>query len=361
MILAKGRMAPIELLKLQAAGKLPAPFPRAIVRRELQQIESRPRLHLVRQRNAGSVAIWVADNAENYLVGMNAAVTKVVDDIDVESNNCYYPVTLKIDGSQNIWVACETDTAFTASSAQEYSSKGTFLKAYDAACPAPVSECESFFAESEDEAFDSRHVFLGISYYELETSSGTTTGSGFEWWPAKSPSATPTMIALPYGDPVESVYYLDLDPSGNIWFEYAGYNSNDRIGYGLAEITNPTKDPQMVSILPVGSIIDGGGVDVSDQGKVLNVDDWGEHLTKQYKLPLSPGGSPFNILGPTVLNRWGFGEPLAGGFNKGETRLVYADLYNWLDLGVVATNKWSTKQNIGIIQPASAAYTPSDR
>ncbi len=355
-----GGMTALRFLKLQAAGKLPAPVPPAVIQRQLERLESRPRPRL-EVHDTGSVAIWATDTPDNYLVGLDATAKKVVADIDVLSNNCYFPVTVKIDGSQDIWVACDTDADFTESLALEYNSKGRLLKTYEAACPAPASACESFFAESDDEAADSRHFFLGLSYYELETSSGTTTGSGFEWWPANSPSATPTLIALPYNDPVESVYYMDVDKSGNIWFDYAGNAGDGRFGYGLAEITNPTKDPKFIPILTPGAIIDGGGVDVSSHGKVLNVTDEGERLTKQYKLPLAASGSPFNILGPTRLNRWGFGEPVTGGFNKTETKLVFADLYNWLDLGVVATNKWAAKQNTGIIQPEGAAYTPSDR
>jgi hypothetical protein len=358
---ARAHMTPLQFLELQAAGKLPAPVPPAIVRRQLELLASRPRPSLNFGRKTAGVAIWVTDTADNYLVGLDATVKKMVADINVEANNCYFPSTVKVDGSQNIWVACDTNDDFTGSLVQEYGSQGSLLETYNAACPAPVSACESFFAESDDEATDSRHVFLGLSYYTLETSSGTTTGSGFEWWPAKSPSATPTLIALPYKDPVESVYYMDLDTSGNIWFDYAGVTSLGQVGYGLAEITSPTKNPTFVSILPIGSIIDGGGVNVSDHGKVLNVTDLGERLTKQYKLPLAPSGSPFNILGPTRVNRWGFGEPVTGGFNKSETKLVFADLYNWLDVGTVSTNKWSTKQNTSIIQPEGAAYTPSDR
>ncbi len=355
-VLLKGHVTPLKVLKLQAAGKLPAPVPLAVVRRQLEQFEERPRHRLHLPHDVGSVALWATTFLlGGTLIGLDTGAKKIVAAIDEGSSGCSLPTTVKIDSSQNIWSSCEIDN-----NVQEYSKDGVLEKTYDGGCPAPVSECEEYFSASFDESANSSDVFAGVALDEIETTSGTTIGTGFEWWPASTPSATPTLIALPYDDPVEEVNFMDLDTSGNIWFDYYGC-SGSSCGYGLAEITKPTKDPKMVSILPIGSIEEAGGVYIGDHGKVLNVTDQETRITKQYKLPLSPSGKPFNKLGPTPADAIGFGDPVSGGFNKAETNLVFGDGYGWLDLGRVADNKWKVVQNINFWLPEGAGYTPSDR
>jgi hypothetical protein len=354
-ILLKKRPTPLEVLKLQAAGKLPAAVPLAVVRRQLEQFEHPSHHRLRLPHDAGSVAMWATTYLDGgTLIGLNATGKKLVAAID-EGDVCSLPTTVKVDGSRNVWSSCLIDNDVA-----EFSKAGVLKKRYDGGCPAPVSACEAFVGESFDESANSQDVFSALAFYELETSSGTTTGGGFEWWPASSPSATPTLIALPSDDPVQEVEYMDLDTSGNIWFDYYGC-SGTSCGYGLAEITKPTKEPTMVSILPVGSIEEAGGVYVSDHGKVLNVTDQETRITEQYKLPLAPSGKPFNKLGPTRADALGLGDPVSGGFNQTETKLAFGDADGWLDLGNVAANTWKDVQNISFWLPEGAAYTPSDR
>ncbi len=350
-------MTPLQLLELQAAGQLPAPVPRAAVRRQLAQFEQQRRHHLKLPHDTSSVAMWATTYLEGgTLIGLDASAKKIVAAINVGNAGCSLPTTVKVDRSQNVWSSCGVPNA-----AQEYSKDGVLKRAYVGGCPQPVSQCAAFIGESFDESADSSDVFTGLAFYELETTSSTTTiGSGFEWWPANSPSAAPTLIALPYGDPVEEVDFMDLDKSGNIWFDYYGC-SGTSCGYGLAEITKPTKDPKMVSILPLGSIDEAGGVYIGDAGKVLNVTDQETRMTNQYELPLSPSGKPFNTLGPTRADALGLGDPVSGGFNQAETKLAFGDADGWLDLGKVPANTWKDVQNISFWLPEGADYTPSDR
>ncbi len=361
--LPKGRITPLKLLKLQAAGVLPGPVPRAVLERQLKLVQGSARPRLNARRASGTVSMWVTDTDYGYLVGENASGKKTITDINVEDQGCYYPITVKVDSSQNIWSSCEYNSDFDGSAVQEYSSAGALEHTYVGGCPPPVSECQYFYAYSFDESANSSDVFSALAFWEEEISSAYTYGAGFEWWPTDEPSATPTLISLGADcDPVCDVYYMDLDKHGNIWFDYDGYNSsNDTYGYGLAELKTPTTTPTMVTILPPGSIGFPGGVYVSHHGKVLNVTDQLARTTAQYKLPLSPGGSPFNTLGPTKDGELGLGDPVSGGFDQAETNLVFGDAYDWLDVGVVSTNKWKDVQNTGLLGPEGAAYTPSDR
>jgi hypothetical protein len=251
--LVKGRITPDELFKLQAEGKLPGPVPLRVLKLQYAGMRghTRPRFH---GDQHGTVKIWASDTSDSYLVGENMHATKTLKGVDTESNGCYYPVTVQVDGSQNIWNSCEYNASFDGSAVQEYSSSGSLTSTYNGGCPAPVSECEFFYAYSFAAAANSSDVFSALTYFEYETTNSSETyGGGFEWWPAGSPTATPTLIQLPYGDPVYDVYYMDVDSSGNLWFDYYGYDSTtDTYGYGLAEITTPTTDPTFNSIFPAG-------------------------------------------------------------------------------------------------------------
>jgi hypothetical protein len=364
--ITKGPHSRMELLKLQAEGKLAGPVPRKALLREIKLLQSHSRPHFSVRHDSGVVGLWATVPGYDYLIGFNNRVKKVLTDIDTADNGCYEPITVKVDSSQNIWTACEYNSSFSEALVQEYTSAGAFKDTYTQGCPASVSDCTWEFSDGFDSAANSSDVFSALDFYEYEVCNPSCTfydGAGFEYWPAGDPSATPTLISLGTDcDPICDVYYMDVDNSGNIWFDYYGEDTtNDEFGYGLAEVENPTTSPTLVNILPVGSLGFPGGVYVSNSGSVLNVTDQDARTTKQYDLPLSPSGSPFNTLGPTPENLFGLGDPVSGGFNKTDTKMALGDAYGWLDKGTVSTNKWKLVSSPDLSEPEGAAYTPSDK
>lgn len=362
--LPAGRITPLRLHELQARGELPGPVSQAALERGLDVARNRRSIQL-EKRHAGKVGLWISDTNENYLIGFNAAGKQIEGAISGSANGCFMPVTVKIDAARNIWTACESNAAYTGNVLQEYNSAGKLQTQYSAACPiAGTAGCKYWYAYGYDGAADAQDVFIALTFWELNTCSPNclTYGGGFEWWPTGSPSATPTLIALPYGKPVIYVDYMDLDPSGNIWFDYYGCTTTANCGYGLGEIENPTSASwTFVSILPPGSLGLAGGVYVGGGGKTLSVTDQKMRTISQYALPLSPSGSPARVLGPTPLNYFGDGDPVSGGYNANDTSLAQGDAAGWLDLGNVAKNKWKANVGLDIRAPEGAAYTPSDR
>jgi hypothetical protein len=356
----------MELLKLQAEGKLAGPVPRKALLRQIKVLQSHSRPHFSVHRDSGTVGLWATDPGYDYLIGFNNRVKRVLTDIDTSSNSCYEPITVKVDSSQNIWAACEYNSSFEVGLAQEYTSEGAFKATYTQGCPASISDCSWLFSYGFDSAENSSDVFSALDFYEYSVCNPSCTyydGAGFEWWPAGDPSATPTLISLG-GDcaPICDVYYMDVDNSGNIWFDYYGYDSsNGEYGYGLAEVEDATTSPTLVVISAPGALGFPGGVYVSNSGSVLNVTDQDARTTAQYDLPLSPSGSSFNTLGPTDENLFGDGDPVAGGFNKSDSKLAFGDAYGWLDKGTVSSNKWKTVTSIDLSGPEGAAFTPSDK
>ncbi len=364
--ITKGPHSRMELLKLQAEGKLAGPVPRKALLREIKLLQSHARPHFNGHRDSGTVGLWATVPGYDYLIGFNNKVKKVLTDIDTSDNGCYEPITVKVDSSQNIWAACEYNDDFSASMAQEYTSAGALKATYNQGCPGSVSDCTWEFSYGFDTAANSSYVFSALDFYEYSVCNPSCTyydGAGIEYWPAGDPSATPSLVSLGADcEPICDVYYMDIDNSGNIWFDFYGYDSsNDEYGYGLDEVENPTTSATLVSILPVGSLGFPGGVYVGNSGSVLNVTDQEARTTKQYDLPLSPSGSPFNTLGPTPENLFGDGDPVSGGFNKNDTKMALGDAYGWLDKGTVSTNKWKAVTSVDLEAPEGAAFTPSDK
>jgi len=350
-------------LKLQAAGKLPAAQSHAQLEREIQNIETHKRPHFNIRKNAAAVVIWASNNDYSYLVGQNKIGKKTVSYIDTESNGCYYPTSIKIDASQNIWNGCEYNSDFEGGEVQEYSKTGSLLNSWTMGCPQPTSECDSWYSYGYDQGTDGTHAFAVVEYSEeyvctTEYDCSYVYGSGFEWW--SSTSSPPNYINL--GDscsPVCEVYYMDVDSSGNLWFTYYGYNGSE-YGTGLGEITNPTTSPSMKTIEPVGTYECPGGVYIG--GSTISVADGCSRYIYQYTLPLGTNGSPSNTSGPTLPNAFGYGEPLTGGFNSTGTKAIYGDSYGWLDRGNITADHWSdvTSTSFSGYVPG-AAYTPSNK
>jgi hypothetical protein len=357
-----GHLAPMKLLRLQAEGKLPGSMPRTMLERQLKQLQHQPRIQLNVRPDLTGVKIWTSMTYDNYLLGTGKSGNTVKAAIYTTPNGCEDPIGVKVDHTQNLWVGCQYDPSTGLGSVQEFSSNGTSEAAYNEGCPLSGSKyCSSTSAYGFDVAANSNNVFASLtsfSFDECTPSCAYVSGGGFEWWPAGSPSSTPTLIALPNGGLVYDVYYMDLDSSGNIWFDYYGCSTS--CGYGLAEIQNPTSPSwSLVPIEPPGTYQFAGGVYVSNSGTVLNVIDQYARLVYQYSLPLSPSGSPFNTLGPTAF---GFGDPVSGGFNATDSKMVIGDSSDWLDIGKLATNSWSVQKAVLFVSNLQgAAYTPSDK
>ncbi len=363
--LANGRLTPLRLLQLQVDGRLPAPIPRAALRDELAQ-QGRPRPHPAFHR-AANVTLWVSNTNYSYVFGQDRHGRKTITAIDVAANGCNYPIGLKVDHAQNLWVGCEFNGQFTESIVQEYASSGTLKNQYVPGCPNPVSTCTSFSSLGYDSALDSSgNVFASLNLYSIETCNPSCVSSlsaGFEWWPGGNTSATPTLISLGSNcAPVCGVGYADVDGSGNLWFTFSGYNSSQVYGFGLGEVTNPTTNPKFTIVEPIGTYQFFGGVYVSNGGKTLNVIDQDARTISQYSLPVSPSGAPLDVLGPTPKNALGLGDPVSGGFNQSETKMAIGDAYGWIDFGKIASNGWHATANPNFYSGIDgAAYTPSDK
>ena len=95
---------------------------------------------------------------------------------------------------------------------------------------------------------------------------------------------------------------------------------------------------------------------------MLNVIDQDARENAQYSLPFSPSEAPFNILGPTPTNLFGFGDPIQGTFNSGSTKFAVGDAYGWIDSATVSTNSWKANANINCSDGCfGTTYQPSDR
>jgi hypothetical protein len=350
--------SPTRLMQLQAQGQLPAPVPAARVREQLEQLQhGRPAFKATK---AGTVAIWATDTDFNYLVGQAANGRTTVTTTNLAPNNCYSPVGVRVDKSKNVWVACELTSPSTVSGAlQQYDPSGTYQKQYLPACPTGVSGCSSFAGYGWDSGIDSKgNVFASLNLYSI----GSTLGAGFEWWSKGKNSAKPHLISVGANcSPICGVGYMDIDASDNIWFTFSGY-AGTTYGFGLGEVSNPTKKPVVTIVEPIGTYGFFGGVNVSDKGTTLNVIDQESRTISQYHLPLQTSGAPFNTLGPIPQNAFGVGSPVSGGFNKNESKFAIGDAGGWLDIGTVASNKWSLVASPNFYSGLEgAAYTPSDK
>jgi hypothetical protein len=358
----KGKLTPLQLLKLQAEGKLPGPVPRAALQKQLKIVESGKR-PLFKKDKGGGVAMWVSDTDNGYLVGQNSKGKATEGAIDVEDNGCYYPITLQVDSSENIWTSCEYNfNVGDVGSTQEYGKTGTLENTFNQGCPSPVSECEYWYSYSFSSGANANYVESSVTFSEEDIDGYYYYGSGFEWWPASDPTATPTYINLGEDcDPVCDMYYGDVDSSGNIWFTYYGNSGGSEYGYGLGEITNAFTDPEFVSIEPTGTYGFAGGVYVGNDGKTLNVIDQDSRTNYEYSMPVSAGQSPSKTLGPTVENFFDEGDPVSGAFSPTDSKWAAGDAEGWLDLCASASNKCKAVQSLSIEGPEGAAYTPSDR
>lgn len=358
-----GKITPMQLLKLQAEGKLAGPVPVKELKRQLAQLEKHPKIQLNFRRPKGgkSVAMWSSLTDYDALLGSNKGNTKTLAAINTYTTaGCEDPIGLKVDGSKNIWAGCEYNSSTGESSATEWNSSGTEVDAYDATCPIAASKgsCDYDYGYGFDSAANSSDVFVAMTFYEYDEctpSCAYVYGGGFEYWPAGDPTATPVLVpASAYGAPVYDVYYMDLDSSGNIWFDYYGCTTA-ACGYGLGEVTNPTTSPSFVSVEPPGTYEYAGGVYASNGGSTINVIDQDTHMVYQY----NTSGTKTGELGPTAF---GIGDPVTGGFGPGDKNMAIGDADGWVNIGTVSSNKWTVgKAPLDVSAVEGAAYTPSDK
>jgi hypothetical protein len=348
----------------EAAGNAAAPVTHGAMQRLLAALESGKRPNLARQRvrRGAKVGLWVADPGQAYLLGLSANGKENIIAVDAESNNCYLPIGLKVDHHKNLWVACQYNyKTFENGIIQEYSSAGVLLNTYnDTSCG---TSCGSSYEAGYpgDVAVDS-HGNVFASNIETENvncnpSCTYTYSPTVAWWP--SSGGQPTFITDPNMAANPTMLFLDTDRAGNVYVD--GDTSLNYPGSPqLDEISNPTTSPTISNLIPPGTITYGGGVYVSTKRGVqtLNVTDQNARTISQYPLPF---GALSRVLGPTLLNVFGEGNPISGGFNKMDTAQVTADGYGWLDVGKVSANAWRALTNFDISNPEGAAYSPSDK
>ena len=121
------------------------------------------------------------------------------------------------------------------------------------------STCEWYFSEGFDGGKDaSGNVFSAMEFFEADICPSSETrefleGTGIEY--ADSPSAQPTLTPPPSSG-IDDIYYMDVDNSDNIWFDY--YSCVSVCGYALGEVQNATTSP--VWVTNIASLGFAGGV-----------------------------------------------------------------------------------------------------
>jgi hypothetical protein len=371
----RGKMTPLRLVKLQEAGKLAAPAKHKIMEQILKTIRTKERPQYRFHPNA-AVGAWALNNNFSYMLGFKKNLKKEVTAVNVESDGCYSPVTVKVDSNEDANVACELNSSFNGSAAQSYSSSGVLKNTYawSVSCP-PSYDCEEAYGYGFDQGESSNYVFSGNTESEVEYCEEMypytcyfDEGAGFYYWPKGSPSASSTQINL-YdiedggGNLIYEVGYFDVDKNNNIYFTYYGceqaypYNC----GYGLDELanaTNPSSTP--TELLGPGSIELWGGIYVSNGGATLNIIDQDLRTNSQYALPWT--GSLVTSLGPTPTNIFGYGDPIQGTFNSGGSAMAIGDAYGWLDKIRVTGDVNKAIPGLNCTDGCfGTSYSPSDR
>ncbi|HLY02863.1 MAG TPA: hypothetical protein VKR56_10275 [Candidatus Cybelea sp.] len=364
----KGKLlTTLQLMKLELAGKIPSPMSHSLMAKQVNYVEhhKRPFFRGITPDKSQSVAEWSSLLDYDYLLGQSKKMTSTVGAIDTANNTCYEPYMVKVDHNQNIWTGCDEVPPDYYSGVQEYTSAGALTATYGSECPSPPAgyiSCDYYYGYGYDSAENSSNVFISLEFFEAEfcTSGGSCgydEGGGFMYWPAGEPSDTPSLIGGADCNPLCDVYYMDVDASGNLWFDYYG-EVNDEYGYGVAEIQNPTSStPTFVSALNPGTMECAGGVYVSTKSGTQTVNALDCSSRKIYQFTTE--GVETGTLGPVDL----FGEPYGLGFNSTDTSAVNADCeLDWNNVGNLAKNTWSPKKSAYEVSCLyGSAYTPSDK
>lgn len=314
--------------------------------------QPRPRLHFSLELPGRNVGLWASLTNYSWLLGQDKRnLKKTIFAIDTEASGCAFPNSVKVDHAGNIWTACENSATGRQSAYQEYNSEGTVIATYSTG---PATNCpgSGFYGYGYDGASNpSKVVFLLKS-----VNCNAQSGGGYEFWPAGSPAAVPTLYIFPYDQPVEKLYFGDLDKKGNLWFDFYGC-LRGTCGYGAAEESAPfSSSPTFQSIIAPGTqLACPGGVYASKASTVINVID----CYTRYVYQFNESGSQTGTLGPVSL----LGYPYDGGFNRTDSAMAIGDgELNALDVGTIPANTWKVERGIYMVQPlGGAAYTPSDK
>lgn len=355
-------ITPLKQLELEVSGRIPGQATHKALVKMLQQLKQHSHRNVVVHRDgAKTITNWTDDTDYGYLLGQNKKNVTVTA-VSTESAGCYDPITVKVDHSQHVWVSCESNSSFTGGAETEYGKTGAEMGEYAWSDPYTCNYstgCEFQFDAGFDGAGNSSYTFSELSYNEQYLCSTSCyysfSNPGFFYWPTGSPSSSATFIQVPVSAGVEEIYYMDLDASGNIWFDYQGTS-----GVGIGEVKTPTTSPTFVNVLPSSGIGFPGGVYVSNGGATLNVTDQDSRITTQYAISGSTLAETGTI-GPTMTNAEGLGDPVSGGFNKADSMIGFGDAYGFVDTCTTA----SVCKDIGNPNlPYGAegfAYTPSDK
>jgi hypothetical protein len=365
-----GKMTPMKLLELQASGKLPGFAPRKTMERMLKYYQNHPHQQFRAHHTSPGVSVWATNPEYGYLIGMNKSTKKVVTYTYTGDYGAYDPITVKVDHNKNAWVANEDNSSYNGGAVQEYGSTGSYENNYSFSsyCPSEYAYCYGYGLDSAE---NSSNVWAGNPYWYYDycyTYCYSDTGSGIYKFTSGNPSEGSTFYAFSdrsedyncsvysnYDYACDEVYYMDVDSSGNVWFDFY----NEFQGAGLAEL-NTSGSYNIV--FGAGTFGFPGSVYVSGGGTVLNVTDQDSRMTYQYHLPVTSSSSAFNSFGPTASNVQGVGDPIGGGMNASDTQMIFGDEGGWLDRCNISANKCKALANINLPDGSSgAAFSPSDK
>jgi hypothetical protein len=322
------------------------------VRSAALAFQARPKWHFSLKAPGNSVGLWASLINFSYLLGQDKRnLKKTIFAIDTKANGCIFPNSVKIDHARNIWTACENSTTGRQSAYQEYNSEGKVVATY---ATGPATNCpgSGFYGHGYDGASNSSNVVFLL----YSVNCNTISGGGYEFWPAGFPSTVPTLYIFPYGSPVQTLDFGDLDSNGNLWFDYYGCLGG-KCGYGAAEETAPfSASRSMQSIIAPGTkLACPGGIYASKASTVINVIDCNSRDVYQF----DEKGSQIGTLGPVSL----LGYPYDGGFNQTDSAMAIADVeLDALEVGKIPANTWKVERGVYMATGlGGAAYTPSDK
>jgi hypothetical protein len=353
---ARGRLSYPQLLREQIAGKIHSPLARDVLKHQLREYwgHSRPR---VKYHPHAAPGLWVSSPSYDFVFGQTVNGRRTVTAINTQANGCSQPYGIKVDHAQNLWVACYYINPTFGGGVQEYAPGTDTPSATYTDSSSCGSGC-SFVANAEDVAFDATHVFAANPSSQKCVSSSCNSDESITWWSVGSPSSPNAL----YDPNLFYVDFIDTDGSGNLYVDGVGCIGTN-CGGMLDKISNPTTSPSITTVVAPGTLQGPGGVYVSNGGTILNVVDQMTRNIYQYTLPATADETAFNVLGPTLKNLFGLGDPVAGGFNLGDTTLALGDSFGWVNTGTVATNKWQAPANYNFSFEGAwgAVYTPSDK
>lgn len=364
-----GSATALERLKLQVAGRLPAPAPPQAMAFLLRYYESHPH-QAIRATGKGTVVAWATNQLTDYVIGFNATLQHAVVAVVTDPNGGSGPVAIKIDHNQNLWVADQYNAGGNGGIVQEYEKTGAFKAGYlynpNNCGTGSVTYC---FDTGYDSAENANYVFAGEAQFKYQDGSGATdNGSGIFRFTSANPSGKPKYYPVSdyksnlncLAGACDQVFYMDVDNSGNVWFDFMHRGPSYQPSSGLGELT---KAGVVKIVKSAGTWVFPGGVYVSNGGKVLNVTDQNDRKTYRFHLPVTATSKAFRVIGPTPANAQGLGDPVSGGFDATDANVIFGDAYGWLDTCIVSTNTCKAVPNINFpgTGASGAAYTPSDK